>query len=432
MASNSTLTVKKVAKLLRQGKKGRHLDGGPGGVRGLYLEIESKTNAHYLLRFQLNHRTRWMGLGSARTFALPEARTRAKVERQKLADKIDPLAIRRAERAKAAAAPEILIFAKAAQAYFDQHEAKWSNRKHAAQFLSTLKQYAFPRLGALDVAEVNTPHVLSVLEQKIAAHKGNPAGVFWQVRTTTASRVRNRIELVLDWAAVRGYRPQGAPNPARWQGHLSEVLPAPGQIAKIAHHRAVPYAEMPVLVSALRQREGVAAQALVFTILVVARAGETLGATWPEIDFEAVVWTVPAERMKSRRPHRVPLAPAVIELLRGLYTEAGNPYIFIGPKTGAGLSETSLAATLRRVGRSETVHGLRSSFSDWAHERTGHASHEIELSLAHSVGSDQEKAYRRGDMLDKRRKLMEAWAKFCCSPPAAQTGKVISMQPARR
>jgi integrase len=429
MASTSTLTVKKVAKLLRQGKKGRHLDGGPGGVRGLYLEIESKTNAHYLLRFQLNHRTRWMGLGSARTFALPEARTRAKVERQKLADRIDPLAIRRAERAKAAAAPETLTFAKAAQAYFDQHEAKWTNAKHRDAFLSTLKQYAFPRIGALDVAEIGTPHVLAVLEQKTAAHKGNPAGVFWQVRTTTASRVRNRIELVLDWAAVRGYRPSGAPNPARWQGHLSEVLPAPGQIAKIAHHRAVPYAEMPSLVGVLRQREGVAAQALVFTILVVARAGETLGATWPEIGFEAAVWTVPAERMKSRRPHRVPLAPQVIELLDGLHREDGNPFLFIGSKPGAGLSETSLAATLRRVGRSETVHGLRSSFSDWAHERTGHASHEIELSLAHSVGSDQEKAYRRGDMLDKRRKLMEAWARYCTSPPPA--GALVPLRGAR-
>ena len=426
------LTVKKVAKLLRQGEPGRYLDSGTTGERGLYLEIAGRTNAHWLLRYQLRGRTRWMGLGSARTFSLNEARDRARQERKKLADKVDPLAVRRAERAKAAAAPEMLTFAKAAQAYFDQHEAKWSNRKHAAQFLSTLRQYVFPRIGALDVAEIGTPHVLAVLEQKIPASKGNPAGVFWQARTTTANRVRNRIELVLDWASVRGYRPQSAPNPARWSRHLSEVLPAPGQIARITHHRAVPYAEVPALVTSLLQREGVAAQALVFTILEAARAGETLGAAWNEIDFENAVWTVPAERMKSRRPHRVPLAPQAIELLRGLYTEAGNPYVFIGPKTGARLSQTALAAVLRRVGRNETVHGLRSSFSDWAHERSAFNNHEIELSLAHSVGTDQEKAYRRGDMLDKRRKLMEAWARFCTSPPAAASGKVVSMQPARR
>jgi integrase len=307
-----------------------------------------------------------------------------------------------------------------------------TNRKHAAQFLSTLKQYAFPRLGALDVAEIGTPHVLAVLEQKIPASKGNPAGVFWQVRTTTASRVRNRIELILDWASVRGHRPPGAPNVARWRGHLDQVLPAPGQVARITHHAAVPYAEIPTLMAELAKREGVAAQALRFTILVSARAGETLGATWNEIDLENALWVISGHRMKSRRPHRVPLAPEAVQLLRGLYTEQNNPYIFVGPVTLGRLSETALSAVLRRVGRTETVHGLRSSFSDWAHERTGHASHEIELSLAHSVGTDQEKAYRRGDMIDKRRKLMEAWAKFCCSPPAAQTGKVVSMQPARR
>ena len=428
------LTVKKVAKLLRQGEQGRHLDSGTTGERGLYLEIGGRTNAHWLLRYQLRGRTRWMGLGSARTFSLDEARARAKIERQKLADKIDPLAIRRAERAKAAAVPETLTFAKATQAYFDQHEAKWTNAKHRDAFLSTLKQYAFPRIGAFDVAGITTPHVLQVLEQKIPASKGNPAGVFWQARTTTANRVRNRIELVLDWAAVRGYRPQGAPNPARWSGHLSEVLPAPGQIAKVAHHRAVPYSEIPALMAQLAAREGSAVKALMFAILTVGRAGEVLGAVWGEINLDPAnpMWVVPAERMKARREHRVPLSPQVIELLDGLPREDGNPFLFIGSKSGAGMSETSLAATLRRVGRSETVHGLRSSFSDWAHERSAFNNHEIELSLAHSVGSDQERAYRRGDMLDRRRKLMEAWARFCMSSLGAQTGKVVSMQPARR
>ncbi len=269
--------------------------------------------------------------------------------------------------------------------------------------------------------------MLAVLEQKIAAAKGNPAGVFWQVRTTTASRVRNRIELVLDWAAVRGYRPQGAPNPARWSGHLSEVLPAPGQIARITHHRAMPYLEVPALVSVLHQHEGSAARALIFAILTGARSAEALGATWAEIDH--AVWTVPASRMKARREHRVPLAPQVIELLEGLPREANNPFLFIGSRPGAGLSETALAATLKRVGCDATVHGFRSSFSDWAHERSAFSNHEIELSLAHAIGSDVERAYRRGDMLDRRRKLMAAWARYCTTPSAA--GAVVPLRGAR-
>ena len=418
------LTVKRVAKLLRQGELKRHLD-----ERGLYLEIASKASAHWLLRYQLNKRTRWMGLGSARTFSLDEARERARQERKKLADKIDPLAVRRAERAKAAAAPEVLTFSRAAQLYFDQHEAKWTNAKHRDAFLSTLKEYAFPRIGALDVAEIGTPHVLQVLEQKVAAYNNSSAGVFWQVRTTTASRVRNRIELILDWSAVRGYRPQGVPNPARWSGHLSEVLPAPGQIAKISHHRAVPYVEMPALMAALATHTGSAARALTFAILNAARAGEVLGAIWDEVDFDNALWTIPATRMKARREHRVPLAPPVIELLRGLYTEANNPYVFIGSRPGARLSETALAAALRRAGRTETVHGLRSSFSDWAHERSSFSNHEIEISLAHSVGSDVERAYRRGDLLNRRRALMTAWARYCLTPPA-NTGSVVPIRSA--
>ena len=421
------LTVKKVAKLLRQGKPKRHLDSGVAGQRGLYLEIASKTSAHWLLRYQLNHRTRWMGLGSARVFALAEARARAKIERQKLADKVDPLAVRRAERAKAAAAPEVLTFAKAAQGYNDAHERMWSNAKHRDAFLSTLKQYAFPHIGALDVAAIDTPRVLAVLEQKVRASKGREGGVFWLARAPTANRVRNRIELVLDWAAVRGHRPSGAPNPARWSGHLSEVLPAPGQVARITHHAAVPYAEIPTLMAELAKREGVAARALQFLILTAARSSEVLGATWGEIKEDT--WVVPATRMKSRREHRVPLAPQVVNLLGGLYREDNNPFLFLGPKTGARLSETALSATLRRVGRSETVHGLRSSFSDWAHERTAHSGHAIELALAHSVGTDQEKAYRRGDMLDKRRVLMAAWAKYCTSPPPA--GAVVPLRERR-
>jgi integrase len=412
----SVLSAKKVE---RATEKGRY---GDGEVRGLYLQVSANGAKSWLLRYQLDHVTRWMGLGGME-FSLKEARERAKEARQKLADGIDPIDARRDERAKAKAAKaKALTFAQAAQQYHEQHESEWTSRKHAAQFLSSLTTYAFPIIGSLDVAIVGTPEVLKVLEQKV------PDGVFWQVRTTTANRVRNRIELVLDWAAVREHRPQGVPNPARWKGHLSEVLAEPSKVARVNHHRAVPYREMPTLMADLSTREGVGVKALRFAILTGARTGEVLGATWKEIDLENAMWTVPAERMKGRREHRVPLAQHVVELLKGLFTGDGTPYVFIGPRTGAQLSETALAEALRRAGRSETVHGLRSSFSDWAHESTSFSNHEIELSLAHTVGNAVEKAYRRGDMLDRRRKLMDAWAKFCTMTEQRKGGDVVPMR----
>ena len=420
------LTVKKTAKLLSRGVVGRHFH-----TQGLYLDIESKTNAHWVRRYQLNGRSHYAGLGSAFVFSLPEAVERNRRMSQQLADGVDPLVVRRAERAKAAAAPETLTFAKAAQAYFDSNESTWTNKKARDAFLSTLKQYVFPRLGAVDVGAINVPSVLAVLEQKVPAYKHYPAGVFWLARSKTASRVRIRIKQVLDFAGVRGHR--SGPNPADWE-ILQHVLPAPGKVAKSVHHRAPPYSEMSALVPRLMASEGVAARALAFTALVAARAGETLGAMWDEfvLDGDNPVWTVPAARMKARREHRVPLAPQVVELLRGLPTESDNLHVFIGSRSGARLSVTALAAALKRMGRSETVHGLRSSFSDWAHERTSFSNHAIELSLAHSLGNEVERAYRRGDMFDKRRKLMEAWARHCLTPPAAQTGKVVPMQPVMR
>jgi integrase len=414
------LTVKKASKLLRRGEPGRYLDSGAAGERGLYLVVASRTNAHWELRYQIRGRTRWMGLGSARTFSLKEARERARRERQRLADKVDPLAARRAERAtQAAQATSALTFIEAAQRYHAQHEAKWSNKKHREQFLTTMQEYVFPHIGALDVAEITTPHVLAVLEQPVKAVKNYPPGTFWTARATTASRVRNRIQLVLDWCAVRGYCPPGSPNPARWSGHLSEVLPEPRKVARIVHHAAVPYAEVPLVMAELDKRSGVAVRALQFAILTATRTNEVLGATWDEI-VDNAMWVIPPARMKSRREFRQPLAPRAIELLKDLYREDGNPYLFIGPKTGATLSVTALVAALRRVGRNETTHGFRSSFSDWAHECTAHSNHTIEISLAHATGSDVERSYRRGDMIDKRRKLMEQWAAFCMTPPATR------------
>jgi integrase len=417
------LTVKKVARLLHHGEPGRHFD-----AQGLYLCIGNKKNAHWELRYQLGGRGRWMGLGSAvRTFTLPEARERARRERQRLADGVDPLEVRRAERAaQAAAASKTMTFSEAAQAYYEQHESGWSNRKHAAQFLSSLRQYAFPIIGKLDVAAIDTPLVLAVLEQKVAAAKGNPAGSFWLTRTTTADRTRNRIQLVLDWAVVRGYRPP-VPNPARWKGHLSNTLPAPGKIAKVEHHRAVPFAEVPEVMGNLTAQEGIGAQAVRLAVLTATRSNEVLGATWDEIDFKAATWTIPAERMKARKEHRVPLSAPAIELLEQLYTEDGNPHLFIGER-GVRLSNMGMGDALRRAGRTETIHGFRSSFSDWAHERTAHANHAIEISLAHAVGTEVEQAYRRGDLFEKRRKLMADWARYCTTPSQQSTSDVVPLR----
>jgi integrase len=414
-----SLSSKKVAKLLRDGKAGRFHDDD-----GLYLEISSKRAASWVARFQLNQIERYMGLGSARTFGLAEARGRnRKLVRQPLADKIDPLAQRRTERAaRAVAAAKAMTFAEAAQQYFEQHESKWKNRKHSAQFISTLREYAYPIIGSLPIGEIDTSLVLKVLEQKIAAERGFPAGTLWSTRPETASRLRGRVENVLSWATVRGSR-QGD-NPARWRGHLANVLPARSEIAEVEHHVALPFGELPEFVAALRSREGVAARALEFCILTAARTGEIIGATWDEIDLKAKVWTVPANRIKGGKEHKVPLSDRALALLKTAFVEDGNPYIFVGPRSG-GLSNMAMAAVLKRMGLGVTIHGFRSTFRDWVAERTNYPNFVAEAALAHVVGDKVEAAYRRGDLFNKRARLMQDWAKFCGQPPARATGKVV-------
>ena len=414
------LTVKKVAKLLRRGVPGRHFEG-----LGLYLVIKNRRNANWTRRYELNHKAHQIGLGSAFAFTLGEARERNRKISQQLADGVDPLAQKRAQRAaQAAAAAKVMTFKEAAAAYFEAHQAKWRSVVHGRQWRNSLATYVHPVIGALDVAAVDVPAVLRVLEQRVPAALGYPAGQFWQVRSVTADRVRSRMELILSWAAGRGYRSRE--NPARW-ADLKHILPAPATVARVNHHAAIPYAELPVLMAELRTREGVAVQALQFLILTAARCGEVLGATWDEVDLGSAAWTIPAMRMKSGREHKVPLSPQAIELLQKLFREDGNPHLFIGPRRET-LSNAALARALKRLGRSETIHGMRSTFSDWAHERTGHSNHVIEISLAHTIGGAVERAYRRGDLFEKRRKLMEAWAKFATSPSAEKNGAVVPMQ----
>jgi integrase len=332
-----------------------------------------------------------------------------------LADGIDPIEAKRADRAaRALAESKAITFAEAAQAFFDQHEKKWRNTKHRAQFLSTLKAYAYPKIGRLAVADIDTGQVLKVIEP------------IWATKTETANRVRGRIEQVLDWCTVRGYRV--GDNPARWRGHLLNVLPPRGAVQKVKHHAALPFSEIGEFMAALKKREGTTAAALRFTILTSARSGEVIGAKWDEIDLATKVWTIPESRMKGGKAHRAPLSEAALQLLKDLPREADNEFIFVGPRPKHGLSNAAMSAVLDRMGRGDiTVHGFRSSFRDWAAECTSYPNHIVEMALAHSIGNKAEAAYRRGDLLTKRRQLSEAWAKYC-ETPKREAGVVIPIR----
>jgi integrase len=309
----------------------------------------------------------------------------------------DPLA----ERARTPA----LSFKAAAEALIENKRPGWRNAKHAAQWTATLETYAYPKLGALDVKAVETAVVLEVLRP------------IWAAKPETASRVRQRIEAVLDYAAAMGTR--AGDNPARWRGHLDHLLAKPGKVRTVRHHASLDWREAPTFMDALGRREGVSARALAFLILTAARSGEVRGMRWRELDRDGAVWTVPAERMKAGKEQRVPLTPAALALLG----EPGEPDALVFPgagRAGAPLSDVGLAAVLRRIGRSElTVHGFRSTFRDWAGETTAHAREVIEAALAHRLKDKAEAAYARGDLFVKRRKLMEDWATFLTAPPVS-------------
>jgi len=386
-----------------------------GLVRGLYLQVSHSGAKSWILRYQLNGVGHEMGLGSAAEFTLKEARERARLHRQLLADGRDPLQERRAAKAAAkVAAAKRLTFADCAQRYFDQNESKWRNASHRDQFLGTLRMYAFPVLGDMDVASIDTPDILRAVEPH------------WNSTAITVDRTRGRIEQVIDWAIVRGHRPAG-PNPARWKGHLDQVLPAPRKIAPIVHHNAMPFQDVPAFMAELRQQSTVAARALEFLIHTAARTGEVTGATWAEIDLDNKTWTIPANRMKAGREHRVPLSDHCIALLKALPREAGNAFVFIGSRAGAGLSRMALPWVMDRLDQKVTIHGFRSSFRDWAGEVTSFAHDICEAALAHVRGDHSVRAYARGDLFDKRRKLMDAWAKFCAAP-AKVGGKVVGIR----
>lgn len=384
----------------RQKKPGRYADGG-----GLYLQVGPTGGKSWLFRYTRLGKAHEMGLGALNAVSLADAREAAAGARQTLAAGADPLEAREEERKRQEAeASNGMTFAECASAYIEAHKTGWRNEKHAAQWSSTIKTYAEPVLGALPVRAVDLDLVMKVLEP------------IWQTKPETAARLRGRIEAVLDWAAVRGYR--AADNPARWRGHLDKLLPPRSKVQRVRHHPALSYEEIGAFMAKLRQRKEDTASALEFTILTASRTSEVLNAQWDEFDLDAKVWCIPGERMKAGRDHRVPLSEAAMSVLTRMDKVRRNAFVFPGQKKDRPLSNMVFLQLLKRMERSDlTTHGFRSTFRDWASERTSFSREVAEMALAHTIGDKVEAAYRRGDLFNKRRELMEAWASFCAILP---------------
>lgn len=370
-----------------------------GGVAGLYLYINAAGARSWVLRTMVGDKRRHMGLGGYPDVTLAQAKDKARAARDQIDRGIDPIGQRTTVRSqiRAQQASE-RSFRQAAEGYLEAHGDTWKSAKHRAQWSATLKTYAYPVVGELQIRDVAQEHVLAVLEP------------IWKTKNETASRLRGRIETVLDWATVRKYRT--GDNPARWKGHLDKLLPAPGKVQTVRHYRALPVGQMQSFVSALCACDGTAARALEFSIFCAARSGEVRGATWAEIDFESAVWRIPAERMKAGKEHRVPLSSSAMTMLAALQRSVSSDLLFPAPRGGP-LSDMALTALLRRMEVDAVPHGFRSTFRDWAGEHTNYPRELAEHALAHVLENKVEAAYRRGDALERRRKMMEDWAQFC-------------------
>ena len=384
-----------------------------GGVAGLALQVTNRGARSWILRVMVGGKRRDMGLGGFPDVTLAGAREAARIARDKIKKGIDPIDDAKAKRsalyAQRAAA---ITFSEAAEAYIAMREPEWKNGKHADQWRNTLATYAEPVIGNIFVRDVKQEHILTVLEP------------IWLTKTETATRLRGRIENVLDWARVRGYR--NGENPARWRGHLDKLLAIPSKVQKVEHHPALPFDELGAFMVQLRKEEGMGARALEFAILTAARSGEVRGATWGEIDMMDATWTIPAERMKAKREHRAVLNDEAMALLKSL-PRTGD-LIFTNAKGGM-LSDMTLTAVLRRMNRSDiTAHGFRSTFRDWCGERTNYPRDVAEMALAHAIGDKVKAAYRRGDLFDKRRRMMRDWGKF--SGKVQTTADVLTMRSA--
>jgi integrase len=390
-------------------REGLHHDGA-----GLYLQVKNGGRS-WVFRYMRNGKARHMGLGPIADVSLAKARRKAAECRSLLHDGIDPLDARKAniEAAKLSAAKSV-TFRQCAERYIEAHKSGWRNAKHAAQWLSTLGAYAFPLLGPLPVQAIDTGLVMKVLQP------------IWAKKTETATRVRQRIEAVLNWATTRGFRK--GDNPARWRGHLANLLPKASKVHKVTHFEAMPYEDLPSFFTDLAKRNTISAKALAFTILTVARSGETRNATLGDVDFKKAIWVVPPERTKSSREHRVPLTKEALALLRDLPHLRNDAEALLFPSANnRALSDTAmrkyLQDDLKKSGL--TVHGFRSTFRVWAAERTNAPREIAEAALGHVIGDRTEAAYLRSDFFARRRKLMEMWAKFCVSGAASAGKKIV-------
>lgn len=386
-------------------KPGRYGDGG-----NLWLQVSPYGTKSWFLRYTIAGVQREMGLGPLHTVSIAEARERAKKWRLVLLDGKDPMAVRDADRfAGAIERAKAMSFDQCAAAYIAAHRSGWKNAQHISQWENTLATYASPIIGNLPVALIDTGLVVKVLSQPSTDKKS-----LWEVKTVTATRLRGRIESILDWATVSNYRV--GENPARWKGHLDHLLADPSKTTKKVHHPALPWQEIGEFMPNLRKQEGNAAKALEFGILTACRSGEVRLATWDEVDLDAALWTIPAARMKAGREHRVPLSKPALSLLKALLEQRDGDLIFQGGKRGAPLTSVTVGKCLQRMGRGDiTVHGFRSTFRDWCSESVANSfPREVcEHALAHSLPDKTEAAYRRGDLIEKRTLLMTAWAEYC-------------------
>ena len=397
-------------------RAGRYSDG-----RNLYLQVRQSTrkertttaNKSWVFRYERFGKDTWMGLGPYPDVSLRDARELAARARKQLLKGIDPLSEKRAhQRAARAEHDDSLTFSECAEQYVESQAPGWSNPKHIDQWRNTLRKLAGPIIGRLPVDQVDTALVMRCIEP------------IWTTRTETASRLRGRIEAVLDWATVRGYRK--GDNPARWRGHLDKLLPRPSQVARVKHHPALPYTDAGAFMQELRKDAGVASRALEFTILSVARTNEVIQAEWSEFDLELRTWVIPAERMKSKREHRVPLSDAAVSALKAVKGRSKR-YVFPGHKRGSHLSNTAMLQVLKRLNQAGiTVHGFRSTFRDWCAESTNYPADVAEMALAHTLRDKTEAAYRRGDLFEKRARLMEDWARYCSKP--SEPAKVLPIR----
>lgn len=398
-------------------KQGMYSDGG-----GLNLRVTESGGKFWAFRFMLDGKAREMGLGALHSLSLSDARLRATECRKLLLQGKDPVKARDSIKAKAKlSAAREKTFQQCAEAYIEAHKAGWRNPKHIQQWSNTLASYVYPVFGGLPVQEIDVTLVMKVLEP------------VWKIKTETASRLRGRIETILDWAKVREYRK--GENPARWRGHLENLLPARSKVQKVKHQPALPYMEIGDFMGLLKEHEGMAALALQFTILTACRTSEAIGATWDEIDFSEKVWIIPETRIKAGREHRVPLPQAALNVLKKAQKENNGQqskkdnWVFAGQRKGKPLSNMAMLSLLGRINRKDiTVHGFRSSFRDWAAEQTNFPREVAEAALAHATGDKVEAAYRRSDFFEKRRQMMDAWARYCGRPSVEKKSNVTPLR----